>query len=98
MEPAGKANPGGPVEEHVWILEAMANAGYDYALWGSWANSFSFPKKEREHSATLSMNGNGRICSNDDWGFNTQTFLSPSDMRKYVFPWHKKFVEAAHRS
>ena len=188
----GRANPGGPVEEHVWILEAMANAGYDYAPWGSWANGFSFPKKERERSATLSMNGNGMItdwesfeeyqwpdvdafdfdvfdkmnrvmpegmklvplgpsgvlenvngivgydnlcymlyeepdlvqaifdhvgsrilkyyeacaqadcvgmiCSNDDWGFNTQTFLSPSDMRKYVFPWHKKFVEAAHRS
>ncbi len=40
----------------------------------------------------------GFICSNDDWGFNTQTFLSPEDMRKYVFPWHKKIVEAAHKN
>jgi len=39
----------------------------------------------------------GFLCSNDDWGFNTQTFLSPADMRKYVFPWHKKIVEVAHR-
>ncbi|MBR4889462.1 MAG: hypothetical protein IKU17_09985 [Clostridia bacterium] len=39
----------------------------------------------------------GFICSNDDWGFNTQTFLSPADMRKYVFPWHKKIVELVHR-
>jgi uroporphyrinogen decarboxylase len=40
----------------------------------------------------------GFLCSNDDWGFNTQTFLSPADMRKYVFPWHKKIAEAAHRN
>ena len=39
----------------------------------------------------------GFLCSNDDWGFNTQTFLSPAHMRKYVFPWHKKIVETAHR-
>lgn len=40
----------------------------------------------------------GFISSNDDWGFNTQTFLSPAQMRKYVFPWHKKIVEAAHKA
>lgn len=39
----------------------------------------------------------GMFMDNDDWGFNTQTFLSPADMRKYVFPWHKKIVEAAHK-
>lgn len=39
----------------------------------------------------------GLLMANDDWGFNTQPFLSPGDMRKYVFPWHKKFVELAHR-
>ncbi|MBO5355284.1 MAG: hypothetical protein J6B09_04375 [Clostridia bacterium] len=38
----------------------------------------------------------GFICSNDDWGFNTQTFLPPDMMRKYVFPWHKKIVQTAH--
>jgi uroporphyrinogen decarboxylase len=36
------------------------------------------------------------MISNDDWGFNTQTMLSPADMRKYVFPWHKKIVKTIH--
>ena len=40
----------------------------------------------------------GAIISNDDWGFNTQTFLSVADMRKYVFPWHKKIVECGHNA
>ena len=40
----------------------------------------------------------GIVMVNDDWGFNTQTFLSPKDMRKYVFPWHKKIVEVAHEN
>ena len=39
----------------------------------------------------------GFLMSNDDWGFNTQPFLSPEAMREYVFPWHKRFAEAAHR-
>ncbi|MBE0698402.1 MAG: hypothetical protein IH586_15915 [Anaerolineaceae bacterium] len=34
--------------------------------------------------------------SNDDWGFKTQTMFSPKDMRKFVFPWHKKIVETVH--
>ncbi len=39
----------------------------------------------------------GALISNDDWGFNTQTMLNTDDMRKYVFPWHKKIVEAIHK-
>ena len=38
----------------------------------------------------------GACISNDDWGFKTQTFLSVPDMRRYVFPWHVKIVEAIH--
>ena len=38
----------------------------------------------------------GALISNDDWGFNTQTMLSVPDMRKYVFPWHKKITSAIH--
>lgn len=40
----------------------------------------------------------GAILSSDDWGFNTQTMLSPKDMRKYVFPWHKQIVEIGHKA
>lgn len=38
----------------------------------------------------------GALISNDDWGFNTQTMLSIPDLRKYVFPWHKKIVSVIH--
>lgn len=38
--------------------------------------------------------GGVQIC--DDWGFKTSTFLSPEDLRRFIFPWHKKVVDAAH--
>lgn len=38
----------------------------------------------------------GAMISNDDWGFAQQTMLSPADMRRLVFPWHKKIVAAIH--
>lgn len=40
----------------------------------------------------------GAAISNDDWGFKTQTMLSPADMRKYVIPWHCKIAEAIHNT
>ncbi len=40
----------------------------------------------------------GACIDNDDWGFKTQTMLSPRQMRQYVFPWHKRIVEAIHRA
>ena len=39
----------------------------------------------------------GMVCSNDDWGFNTQTFLSPAMMREYLLPWHRRIVEVARK-
>jgi uroporphyrinogen decarboxylase len=38
----------------------------------------------------------GACISNDDWGFKTQTMLSPADLRKYVFPWHQQIAHAIH--
>jgi len=35
---------------------------------------------------------------NDDWGYNTQTLLPADSLRKYVIPWHKKFVDAIHEN
>jgi len=40
----------------------------------------------------------GAMISNDDWGFAQQTMLSPEDMRKFVFPWHKKIVRTIHNA
>lgn len=34
----------------------------------------------------------------DDLGYKTATMLSPAQLRKYVFPWSKKVVEAVHRA
>ncbi len=38
----------------------------------------------------------GALIVNDDWGFKTQTMFDPDTLRQYVFPWHKKMVEAIH--
>ena len=38
----------------------------------------------------------GAIQMGDDMGFNTGTFISPAQLRRYVFPWQKKIVAAAH--
>lgn len=38
----------------------------------------------------------GAVFSTDDWGFKTQPMLSPDQIRRYVFPWHRGIVEAAH--
>lgn len=40
--------------------------------------------------------GVGACISNDDWGFKTQTMLSPRQLRQYVFPWHKQIAEVVH--
>jgi len=40
----------------------------------------------------------GALIVNDDWGFKTQTILSPDMLRQFVFPWHKRIVEAIHRN
>lgn len=39
----------------------------------------------------------GALIVNDDWGFKTQTILSPDMLRQFVFPWHKKIVETIHQ-
>lgn len=48
------------------------------------------------YTLTLEHDSVGLICANDDWGFKTQTFLTPAQMRKYIFPWYRRIVEAAH--
>jgi len=36
------------------------------------------------------------IFPGDDLGFRTATLVSPDDLRKYVFPWHKRFAAMTH--
>ncbi len=40
----------------------------------------------------------GAIISNDDWGFKSQPLLPPDSLRRFVFPWHRRIVAAAHRA
>jgi uroporphyrinogen decarboxylase len=40
----------------------------------------------------------GAMIVNDDWGFRTSTMFSPADMRRHVFPWHKRIVETIHEA
>lgn len=49
------------------------------------------------YESALQYDTVGCICYADDWGFNTQTLLSPGDLRKYIFPWARRIVEAAHK-
>ncbi len=39
----------------------------------------------------------GGIVMGDDMGYKRGTFIKVEHMRKYVFPWQKKCVEAAHK-
>ena len=52
----------------------------------------------RYYEICASYDSVGALISNDDWGFKTQTMLSPNDLRRYVFPWHKRIVEVIHRA
>lgn len=50
------------------------------------------------HRNCLKHEAVGGVIGNDDWGFKSQTMLSPEDMRRFVFPWHKRIVDIAHEA
>jgi uroporphyrinogen decarboxylase len=50
----------------------------------------------RHYERMAEFDNFGAMISNDDWGFQGQTMISPDDMRKYIIPWHKKIVEVIH--
>lgn len=39
----------------------------------------------------------GAVSMGDDIGYKTGPMISPSFLRKYIFPWHKRCVEEVHR-
>jgi uroporphyrinogen decarboxylase len=43
-----------------------------------------------------SVDGVGVIWHGDDLGYKTSTLLSPEHLKKWVFPWFKKYGEIAH--
>ncbi|MEW6652770.1 MAG: uroporphyrinogen decarboxylase family protein [Bacteroidota bacterium] len=50
----------------------------------------------RFYEITSQIETIGACIVNDDWGFKNQTILSPEMLRRWVFPWHKKIVQAVH--
>lgn len=44
-----------------------------------------------------SMDGVGVVWHGDDFGFKTATIISPDYLRRWVFPWLKKYREIAHK-
>ena len=51
----------------------------------------------RYYDEVASFDRVGACLSNDDWGFNTQTLLSPAQMERWLIPWHRKIAAAIHR-
>lgn len=52
----------------------------------------------RHYELAASFENVGALMSNDDWGFNQQTMLSPDDFEKFLFPWHRRIAETCHRA
>jgi len=50
----------------------------------------------RYYEKTIRYDCVGACIVNDDWGFKTSTLLSVASLRRLVFPWHKRIVEACH--
>jgi len=48
------------------------------------------------YSEVATFDSVGACLSNDDWGFNTQTLLSPEHMARWLIPWHEKIANAIH--
>ncbi len=46
----------------------------------------------------LDLEGVSVIFQGEDLGFNTQTLISPEDIRAFFLPWHKKFASQAHNA
>ena len=44
----------------------------------------------------LELDGLSVIFQGEDFGFNTQTLISPPDIRKYFLPWHRRFALQCH--
>lgn len=50
----------------------------------------------RYYEEGLQHVGVGAAFVNDDWGFKSQPFLAPEQMREFITPWHRRFVQTIH--
>lgn len=89
---------GGPLETAMWMMgpERFCTTIYDDpALVEAILNCLS----DLMAATAATVASHPAVCAvacGDDWGFRTQTFLSPPLMRRAVFPHLKRMVDAAH--
>lgn len=53
---------------------------------------------ERYNDHLLELDKLAAIFQGEDFGYNTQTLISPPHIREYFLPWHKKYAVQAHRA
>jgi len=53
---------------------------------------------ERYNDHLLELDRLAAVFQGEDFGYNTQTLISPLHIRKYFLPWHKKYAAQAHRA
>ncbi|MHB0999971.1 MAG: uroporphyrinogen decarboxylase family protein [Armatimonadota bacterium] len=90
----------GPYE---WLSQMMGTIGLSYALLDDpELVEMVATRIGRLHRSAVrqlaSMDCIGALRQGDDLGFKTSTFLSPTDLRKYIFPTYKVMVEEAHNA
>lgn len=88
----------GPYE---WVSQMMGVMGLSYAIVDNeelvdlmFGKIGSLIESADRQLAT--MDAIGALRQGDDLGFKTSTFLSPPDLRRWVFPTYRKMAEAAH--
>jgi len=85
-----------PVMEWLFGYEGLFFSAYDQpdlveAVFNMWGQLIY-----ESYEIATSMDGVGVIWHGDDLGFKTSTLLSPAHLRKWVFPWFKKYGMLAH--
>ena len=91
--------PGGVLENAMWLLgyEGISYALYDDEPLVRATFDAVGSRLVALFNELASFDVVGAVALGDDLGFRTQTLVSPAVCREYVFPWHKKIVDAAHR-
>jgi len=91
--------PGGVLENVMWLMgyEAISFMLYDDEKLIQEMFEAVASRILRYFDNLASFDSVGAMILGDDMGFKTQTMLSPDILRKYVFPWQKKIVQAIHR-
>jgi len=51
---------------------------------------------EQFYARLLQLDRLAAVFPGDDMGFRTSTLVSPTDLRRYILPWHRRFAAMTH--